>query len=1453
LLSFGYTFSYGGILYSQNGATTVQVASQGGTFVGAANIYDEVYDGFNWYSVINIGISAFQNCTGLTSVTMPNSIISIDAQAFYNCSGLTSVNIPNSVTSIGNYSFNSCSGLTSVTGMTSVTNIGSHSFDSCTNLSSIAFSSSITSIGRNAFSFCTSLSSLAGLSALTNVDISTFLSCTSLSSLNGLTSITTIGDYAFLDCTGLISANIPNSVTSIGDQAFKNCTALTSLSISNSLTTVNSAFQNCSALSSVIIPNSVQYIYPNAFESCTSLASLTLSNSLLIIFSGAFANCNNLSSLIIPNSVTTIGSGAFLSCSSLVSVTIPNSVTSIAGYAFANCTSLNSVTVNWGTPLTNVNISSFVGVTLANVKLYVPAGTAAAYDAVAVWTDFNIISPLTATQSQTNATCNDGANGTATVVPSGGIAPYDYLWSNGWTLSGSASNLYADNYSCTITDAAMNSININFVITAPDSIEIIPTQTDVSCFGGSNGTATVSASGGTGSFTYLWTPNGGNGATATGLIAGDYFCKVTDANGCNKYQGFTITEPNEIFLSGYQADVSCFGGANGSADVTPFNGTPPYTYLWNNGATSQSINSLSAGNYNVVVTDNNGCTKSQSYVITQPNELTITGSQNNVPCSGSTIDTFATVTPSGGTAPYTYVWSNGASSQTISEIAAGSYFVTVYDSNGCSAFRNFAITLDATPLPTRNGINGTLCEPSTYATLASKFDNESTIKIYASATSTTPLNPQDVIAPIGTNVSYYITQTLNGCESPRLAYSAFVNTLPTPTAVDQAFCGSGFEVNNLVATLSQNASSLKWYDVPTGGTALSSTFPLVSGNYYVTQNKYPCGESTRKMITVTISLPTDNVTPISACDSYTWNGTTYSETGIYVGTTNNCVIEKLNLTISPSYFNNTTRFACGSYTWANNNQTYTESGTYYGTTTNCGTEKLNLTITPIPVADAPVNVTNCLSYILPALSPGNKYFSESNGQGIEYVVGANDGITQTSTIYVLARSPFFPFCQSENSFTVTIIPNNGTNTTTNACGSYIWGVNGETYSTSGNYEYVSGCNTSYLNLTINPVITNLTTKTECNSYFWPSNGTTYNETGTYSFNVGCETFTLNLTITPSSDDITTATACDSYIWNGTTYNQSGLYVGTTTNCVTEKLDLTITPSTTLIQANQACVSYNWPANGETYTESGSYTAVNGCQTTIMNLTINQPVTVNITETACDSYFWSRNDATYTTSGTYTFVSGCLTSILNLTITPSTNNTTTVSAVGNYIWPVNGETLSTTLIGYEFPNGNCNTEILNLTIIPATITITNENGVLNAITNAPNATYQWYNCISEQIIAGQTNATFTPTQSGSYNVIIRINGILSGSAGCFNYTFLANNTFSGIAGIDLYPNPSNGIINLKLPIDLQVEIYNNLGQMLSSEKMISGSNVINISDKAAGIYFLKANDGNNVSTFKIIKN
>ncbi len=1384
LVSFGYTFSYSGILYTQNGPTTVAVANHSGSFSGQAIIYNSVYDGVNWYSVTNLEVGAFQNCTGLTSVTIPNSVTSIGTFAFSNCRFLTSVNIPNSVTIIGDNAFNACSSLTSITIPNSVTSITPNTFSNCIGLTSVSLPNSVISIGN----------------------------------------------AAFLGCSGLTSLNVPNSVTTIGVSSFQLCTGLTSVTIPNSVTSIgNGAFNYCSGLTSVIIPNSVTSIGIFTFQSCTGLTSV-----------------------IIPNTVTSIGTSAFKSCTGLTSLSIPNSVTSIGSNAFQNCIGLTDVTVNWATPLTNIDSLAFSGVTLANVKLYVPAGTETEYDATAVWTNFNIIIPITATQSQTDVSCNGGSNGLASVVASGGTMPYTYLWSNG-SNSATATGLTTGNYSCTITDATMVSIVKNFVITEPTQLTATQSQTDVSCFGGGNGTATVTPIGGTAPYTYFWTPNGSVSATATGLIAGDYFCIITDNNGCNITKSSTIIEPTAISLiAASKTNVSCYGGSNGSASIAPFGGTAPYTYLWNNGATSQSISGLTFGNYNVIVTDNKGCTASRGYVISQPNELTTSGSQNNVPCSGATIDTFATVTPSGGTAPYTYFWNNGASTQSISEIAAGNYFVTVTDQNGCSATQNFTITSSATPLPTRNTINGTLCEPSTYADLASKFDNSSTIKIYATATSTTPLNPQDIISPIGTNVTYYITQTLNGCESARLAYSAFVNTLPTPTAFDQTFCGTGYDVGDLVATLSPNSSSLKWYDLPTGGTQLNTNTVvyLVSGNYYVTQNKYPCGESARKMITVTISLPTDNVTTISACDSYTWNGQTYSKAGIYIGTTTNCVTEKLDLTITPSaenittatacgvymwngtlynesgtytgtttncvteklnltivpntynfisittcdsyifngetltqsatyfgtadancvtdvltltitpsYYNNTTRSACDSYTWANNNQTYTQSGTYYGTTTGCGTEKLNLTITPTPISDAPANVSNCFSYTLPALLPGNKYYSEANGQGIEYVVGANDGITQTSEIYVLARSPFFPFCQSQNSFTVTIIPNSGTNTVENACGSYIWVVNGETYTTSGIYEYVSGCNTSYLNLTINPITTTATNQSRCDSYYWAVSDAVYNQSGTYTYDVGCESFVLNLTITASSTNTITETACNSYTWNGQTYTASGIYE-ITTNCVTDQL--------------------------------------------------------------------------------------------NLTITPSTSNTTNVTAVGNYTWSSNN--FNYTLPGnYSYVDG-CDTQILNLTLIPATLSITNENGILTANTNAINTTFQWYDCGLEQNIAGQTSATFTPTQSGQYRAYMYINGVLSVQlGGCFNFTFLANNTFSGIAGLDIYPNPSNGIINLKLPTDLQVEIYNNLGQLLSSEKMFSGANIINISDKAAGVYFLKANDGNNMSTFKIIKN
>ncbi|MDR0790062.1 MAG: leucine-rich repeat protein [Bacteroidales bacterium] len=245
------------IYYNITSATapmTVEVTHNGSnSYSGSVAIPSSVDYNGNTYSVTSIGYIAFGSCSGLTSVTIPNSVTSIGSCAFQSCSGLTSVTIPNSVTSIVEYAFQSCSGLTSVTIGNSVTEIGDGAFRFCEGLTSVTIPNSVTSIGSYAFFYCT---------GLTSVTIGN--------------SVTSIGSYAFHYCAGLTLVTIPNSVTSIGSQAFQNCSGLTSVTIPNSVTSIGDfAFGDCSGLTSVTIGNSVTSIGECAFNECTGLTSVT--------------------------------------------------------------------------------------------------------------------------------------------------------------------------------------------------------------------------------------------------------------------------------------------------------------------------------------------------------------------------------------------------------------------------------------------------------------------------------------------------------------------------------------------------------------------------------------------------------------------------------------------------------------------------------------------------------------------------------------------------------------------------------------------------------------------------------------------------------------------------------------------------------------------------------------------------------------------------------------------------------------------------------------------------------------------------------------------------------------------------------------------------------------------------------------------------------------------------
>ena len=315
--------------------------------IGAVAIPATVVNGSNTYSVTSIGVCAFYQCSGLTSISIPSSVTSIGEWAFSGCSGLTSIAIPSSVTKIEDGTFSGCSGLTSITIPNSITSVGYSVFSDCSGLTSITIPNSVTSIGYGAFYGCSRLTSIAiPVSCEASIATGALAGCTGLTSITIPSSVTSIGNGAFYGCSGLTSISIPSSVTSIGESAFSGCSRLTSIAIPNSITSIGkNAFSGCSGLTSITIPSSVTKIEGGTFSGCSGLTSISIPSSVTSIGRYAFFYCSGLTSITIPSSVTSIGESAFYGCSGLTSIAIPDSITSIKDSVFLDCSGLTSITI----------------------------------------------------------------------------------------------------------------------------------------------------------------------------------------------------------------------------------------------------------------------------------------------------------------------------------------------------------------------------------------------------------------------------------------------------------------------------------------------------------------------------------------------------------------------------------------------------------------------------------------------------------------------------------------------------------------------------------------------------------------------------------------------------------------------------------------------------------------------------------------------------------------------------------------------------------------------------------------------------------------------------------------------------------------------------------------------------------------------------------------------------
>ncbi len=291
--------------------------------------------------------------------------------------------------------------------------------------------------------------------------------------------------------------------------------------------------------------------------------------------------------------------------------------------------------------------------------------------------------------------CNDASDASVDVDVWGGTPFYTYAWSNG-SSSQDLTNVPAGTYTVSITDNNGCSMTQSVDISNPPALSLTSYSTNNDCYGDTDGTAGVTVSGGTEPYTYNWANSdymlSYNIPELENLIADDYFLTVTDAHGCSLTETFTVTSPDALEISISGTDATSYGASDGQIELDVEGGTPPYSYNWSNGVSSEDNPDVPAGEYSVDVIDNNGCQISASIVIEQPlSALEYTYTQENVNCNGGS-DGAITLHATGGVKPYTYLWSNGSTLDYLTDLQAGTYFCTLTDANNTEFVDSIVIT-----------------------------------------------------------------------------------------------------------------------------------------------------------------------------------------------------------------------------------------------------------------------------------------------------------------------------------------------------------------------------------------------------------------------------------------------------------------------------------------------------------------------------------------------------------------------------------------------------------------------------------------------------------------------------------------------------------------------------------------------------------------------------------------
>ncbi len=1038
--------------------------------------------------------------------------------------------------------------------------------------------------------------------------------------------------------------------------------------------------------------------------------------------------------------------------------------------------------------------------------------------------------------AKTNVLCNSGSSGSATVTASGG-APYTYTWSPSGGNSASASGLSAGNYTCMVTNSCGAMASTTVTITQPASALTTATAiTNILCNGNSTGSATLTASGGTSPYTYLWSTSAST-PFITGQTAGVKTVTVTDVNGCKVTNSVTITQPTALTASVTNViNNLCFNGLNNAtATITANGGTGAYTYLWSGGTnpTNQILIAAENGTYTCTVKDQNNCTATATTTITSPPAIIVTAISSTLACYGDNNGT-AGVSVTGGVSPYTYTWTTGETTASITNQTAGNNLCEITDANGCV---QFGYPFVESPIQILKNINPIFCQND------SVIINNKVYKQQGNFTDT-------LIAMNGCDSVLYISITVRATPQVQLT-----------TVLNNTFVCLGND--NLILNSTDCISSLAWYNstntvstqMATSAESIVDSTTYTNGYkslianqnfaYYINENTGTINalnlttKATNTLYVGTSNQTLHNVAFNNDSNLYVvyYNSTTYQNELATYAITNNTFLQVAGIVL-PNGISSTELFK-----YNQDSLYYINEVFIYCSGSPCGVVKklhninlVNQTVNYVTTlndqetyfksgkqlffAQGGVNQNDLDAFKLDVAQTTNLLYNGFNLNVNDQMKGVARGNGNSNKLYFFtnafssndtARVYSYDELGNQAALVTTFYPRSNTSMyASNNQLLFKGDNNGKSYlhliklsclntmslapTTAGSYYAMAtadnGCSVKSNTIEVQQVVVSVNSGSICtgNSFaITPSGASTYTISGGLSVVTPTINTSYNVTGTSAQGCVSSNAAVSSVTVNALPV------ITTQPTSVTVCGDATAT--FTVFSPDAGTYAWGWAGSPTGYVAyNGAYGAT-GYTTTIL------------TQPTLESGGWDG----YYIKALVTGTNGCTAYSSAALIT--VNEVPTVTAVTNNTLLCTGQSAIIT------PSG-----AVNYNITGGTFTI------------SPTAT---------------TNYTVTGVDSNGCTNETTITQDVSLCTGINNSKLTTNNL-----QLNLYPNPNNGIFNIELEVvndATRIVILNPLGQIIYSLNYVTLKNTIDLSTLANGIYFLQIVQKDNViATQKIMK-